>query len=297
MTERNEIIQIGAVKLDCDKEIIGRFSEVIKPESITEMNKTVSRLTGITDEVIASGKPFAEVMEKFRDWCGEAFVFLIWGYYDIRILKSNMSFHGLDLSWLPAYYNIQMIFCEQNNMERRQYSLAYALEFCGIELDAELHDAMNDAEYTALVCRKLDLEKGIEALSKLPSVTSSDADKSSSLVLKRKFRGLGRKEQIWENGMISRPLCPLCAQKMTFEKARSSGNSRYNIKAHCPNDGDFALVIRFSLTPTGTYSVCQQIFELNETTEKMFEKKNKRPFKRRRARRKKSASAADSGAK
>ncbi len=273
---KNEIIQIGAVKLTSEKEKTGIFECIIKPVSLTSMNRMIKQLTGITDEMLDKGESFESAMERFKSFCGEDFVILIWGYDDIRILKSNLMFHGLDTSWLPANYNLQMIFAAQANLEKRQYSLAFALEHFDIKIDEKLHDALNDAEYTAMVCEKLDLEEGIVNMQKMPS-NETTKTKNSNVLTKRKFRYIRRKDDIWQNGFIVRPVCPFCGEKMQYEKPKRIGTWRINIEGHCNTDGDFMITLKISETPQGTYSVNQQIYMLDEKTREYFEgRKSKR---------------------
>ncbi len=267
---KNEIVQIGAVKLNSDKKITDKFISLVKPDGIKAMNKNVAKLTGITDEILKNADGFETVLERFKVWCGEDYVILIWGYDDIRILVNNIKFHGLDVSWLPSHYNAQIMFYSQNKLEKRQYSLSFAKEFCNIGSQGEFHDALNDAEYTALVCATLDLEGGISSMSKGSKTGELSVPKDSGLIKKCKFKPVSSKVQIWENGRISRPACPFCTSKMTFEKAVPNGKFRYNIKAHCPEHGNFAVVIRLSPNQENTYNVYRQIYFLNEETEKMF---------------------------
>ncbi len=275
----NEIIQIGAVKLDEDLKSVDTFEVIIKPKSITSMNKMITRLTGITDEMLEDGVDFEEAMKEFSSWCADDFVFLIWGYDDIRILKNNLKFYGIDMSWLGKSYNLQMIFCSQNNLEHRQYSLSFALEFFGITVNAELHDALNDAQYTAMICARLDVASGIETLDKSQS-GNKDSDKKAGELIKRKFKHIRRKEDIWQNGFIVRPVCPYCNEKMKFKKPVPSGTFRYNIEGLCENHGSFMVVVRMSKTPEETFSVSQQIFTLDEKTRGYFENKQKNHRKR-----------------
>ena len=269
---KNEIIQIGAVKLTENKEKTGVFECIIKPVSLTSMNRMIKQLTGITDEMIDKGESFENAVRRFREFCGDDFVMLIWGYDDIRILKSNLMFHGLDTSWLPANYNLQMIFSHQANLEKRQYSLAFALEHFDIKIDERLHDARVDAEYTAMVCEKLDLVEGISNIRKMPS-SETTKNKNSNVLTKRKFRFIRRKDDIWQNGFIVRPVCPCCGNKMKYEKPKRIGSWRVNIQGHCESDGDFMIVLKISETPQGTYSVNQQIYVLDEKTREYFEGK------------------------
>ena len=228
---KNEIIQIGAVKLSENMEKTGVFECIIKPVSLTSMNRMIKQLTGITDEMLDKGESFEAAIERFREFCGEDFVLLIWGYDDIRILRSNLMFHGFDSSWLPANYNLQMIFASQANLERRQYSLSFALEHFGIEIDERLHDALNDAEYTAMVCEKLDLAEGINNLKLQPSNETNNT-KNAGVLVKRKFRYIRRVDDIWQNGFIVRPVCPCCGQKMNYEKPKRIGLWKINSEAN-----------------------------------------------------------------
>ena len=278
---KNEIIQIGAVKLSESMEKTGVFECIIKPVSLTSMNRMIKQLTGITDEMLDKGESFEAAIERFRDFCGEDYVLLIWGYDDIRILRSNLMFHGFDTSWLPANYNLQMIFSSQANLEKRQYSLSFALEHFGIEIDERLHDALNDAEYTAMVCEKLDLAGGIENLRLRQSNETGSRNKSSALV-KRKFRYIRRVDDIWQNGFIVRPACPCCGEKMKFENPKRIGLWKINIEGHCEKDGDFMVVLKISETPQETISVNQQIYVVDENTREFFEgKKTKRGNRKR----------------
>ena len=278
---KNEIIQIGAVKLSENKEKTGVFECIVKPVSLTSMNRMIKQLTGITDEMLDKGESFVSAIERFKDFCGDEFVILIWGYDDIRILRSNMMFHGLDTSWLPANYNLQLIFASQANLEKRQYSLAFALEHFEIEMDEKLHDALNDAEYTAMVCEKLDLEEGIKNFSLLPSGENTSSEGKGALI-KRKFRYIRRIDDIWQNGFIVRPVCPCCGEKMKYEKPKRIGAWKINIEANCEKDGDFLVVLKISETPQETFSVNQQIFVLDKELRDYLEGKKPKHRSRKR---------------
>ncbi len=294
---KNEIIQIGAVKLDQNKNKVSSFESIIKPVIFTTMNKTIKKLTGITDEMLDSGESFQDAIARFKAWCGEDYVILIWGYDDIRILKNNLAFHGMDDKWLPKNYNLQMIFCAQTGLEKRQYSLQFAVEHFGIELDERLHDALNDAEYTAMVCAKLDMENGIENLILSPASEKTDTGKSNVLI-KRTFRHIRYRDDIWNNRFIVRPVCPCCGEKMKYDSPKRIGNWRINIEGHCETDGDFMIVLRLSETPEKTISVNQQIYMLDENTRLYFEAKHTKRHRKRpsgRGRANKESKTAETG--
>ena len=273
---KNEIIQIGAVKLDENGKTVDTFERIIKPVSLTSMNKVIKQLTGITDEMLDKGEAFGSVIESFKEFCTEQFVLLIWGCDDVRILRNNLKFFGLDEKWIPKYYNLQMIFSMQTGLEKRQYALSFALEHLAISADeSRLHDALYDAMCSALVCEKLDLKNGIENLKHMPT-SENKGEKGSAVLLKRKFRHIKTREDIWANGYIIRPVCPFCGEKMKHEKPKRINNNRIHIEGHCEKDGDFMAVVKISETPQKTFSVSQQMYILDEKTREYFERSKKK---------------------
>ena len=64
---KNEIIQIGAVKLSESMEKTGVFECIIKPVSLTSMNRMIKQLTGITDEMLDKGESFEAALKRDAD--------------------------------------------------------------------------------------------------------------------------------------------------------------------------------------------------------------------------------------
>ena len=56
----NEIIEIGAVKLDEDLETVDTFSCIIRSQIGKKLRGTVKRLTQLTNADISSGMPFTK---------------------------------------------------------------------------------------------------------------------------------------------------------------------------------------------------------------------------------------------
>ncbi len=155
-----EIIQIGAVKLDEKFSVIGTFKIMVSPQYYTQMHEVVSEITKITAEDLRYGFPFKIAFDHFKKWCGDEFILLTWGFDDIKMLRDNMVIHDLDITWIPATYNLQVIFDQQILKEHRQISLTAAMNMVN-ESALEAHDALNDAKNTACICRYLDIDKGL----------------------------------------------------------------------------------------------------------------------------------------
>lgn len=154
----NEIIEIGAVKLDENMKEIDTFSELIKPVVSRKLRSRIKNLTHITNDDIKAGKPFSTVINEFEKWAGDDVVFLTWGDTDIRTLLSNIKvfLKKDDITFLRKYADLQR-YCQCFiNMENiQQAGLSYAAE-C-LQIDAEQfphHRALDDSLLSAECLKK-----------------------------------------------------------------------------------------------------------------------------------------------
>ncbi len=156
----NEIIQIGAAKIDMSAEVTDTFSELIRPFYYPKLNKDVAELTLITNEDLQAARPFPEVLERFRSWCGGDFVFISWSGTDISVLRKNIEKYGLETGWLPPVYDAQLMFDDMEMQEDRSWPLNYALYYFQ-EKPEGMHNALADVISTIKVLKHLDLEDGL----------------------------------------------------------------------------------------------------------------------------------------
>lgn len=148
-----EIVEIGAVKLNSDREMISEFSELIKPQIYQEMHYITSKLVHLQMEELQKGKPFPEVMARFLEWCGDDPIFCTWGSLDLLELQRNMRYYGMPaLSDRPLkFYDIQKLFSLAYEDGKSRRSLEYAIDMMNIKKDIPFHRAFSDAYYTAKV--------------------------------------------------------------------------------------------------------------------------------------------------
>lgn len=206
-----EIIQIGAVKLNKNLEIIDTFKIMVKPKYYRTMHKKVARLTSITDDDLQYGFPFKQALSYFNSWCTQDCIFLTWSGDDVRMLRSNLSMHKVKYYSVPKSYDIQKLFSIQIAKEQRQYSLLQALEILQ-EPACSAHDALHDAINTARVLRHLSPDdgqaygapgigdrtltgNGMQEICEIPFDTRGEA-----------FTALEKREWI----------CPDCGERITF---------------------------------------------------------------------------------
>ena len=239
---RGEVIQIGAVKLDKNMRICGSYQIIVKPRYFKKIHKHVSELTGITQEQMDVGTPLTVAAESFRKWCGEDFAFLTWGPDDIPMLKENFHVNGLDFDWLLNTYDLQQIFSRQTDGAAKQRSLEYAMEYFEIPMNLPAHDALNDAYFTALVAKKLDVEEGIRTYNDfrgefLESGVIGDADAGDD--------GYVTISEMLDDEIVKSPRCPICKKPMEAKsKALHSKGQKYTFHFNCKKDGDMLLVLR-----------------------------------------------------
>jgi len=151
---KNEIIQIGAVKLNEALETVSTFDLIIKPVIYRRMNPYVKRKTNINTRRVGQGTPFVKAIESFHAWVGDDSVLCSWGHDDILALRDNCLFFGFDAIPFNKFINIQQIYMTIGTLTK-QPSLEMAVESLGLAIDTPFHDALSDASYTADIFRKI----------------------------------------------------------------------------------------------------------------------------------------------
>ena len=281
---RGEVIQIGAVKLDKNMNICGSYQIIVKPKYFKKLHKHVSELTGISQEQIDLGTPLPEAAERFRAWCGEDFAFLTWGPDDVPMLKENFIVNELATEWLDSTYDLQLIFNRQTDDEKKQRSLEYAMEHFEIPMNLPAHDALNDAYFTALVAKKLDVAEGIKNYKVndeniLDARVIGDADAGDD--------GYVTIGEMLDDDIVKAPECPLCKRKMRLiSKPLHSKGQRYTFHYGCEKDGEMFLSLKLYRNFNDTWRAKMSFERVNDEKLKEFFESLEKSQLRRRTRRK-----------
>lgn len=153
-----EIIEIGAVKLNHKKQMIGQFHELIHPRIYKEMHRITRDLIHLQMEELEKGDEFIHVADRFLKWCGNDIIYGTWGPLDLTELQRNMAYYHMEpLTCGPlSFLDIQKLFSIAYEDRKSRRSLEYAVDFLGIEKDIPFHRAFSDAYYTAKVLARLD---------------------------------------------------------------------------------------------------------------------------------------------
>ncbi|MEE0809203.1 MAG: 3'-5' exonuclease [Acutalibacteraceae bacterium] len=153
----NQILQIGAVKLDEQFNIIDVFDVIIRSSFSKRVSKRFAELTGITKEMMLGGVPLQNAVIKYNEWIGDDTVTMTWSNSDLYTILSNekLLLKGVKFK-LQKYLDLQKYI--QGEMRilghecNSQISLGNAAEILGVTTEGyELHNAKDDS----LVCATL----------------------------------------------------------------------------------------------------------------------------------------------
>lgn len=166
----NEIIEIGAVMLDDDFNVIDEFSQIIKSQIGKKLRSSVKNLTHITNDDIKTGVYFIDAVHSFQKWIGkEENVIMTWGDGDIRVLLENFRYlyGNKSIPFLSSYADAQKYFESVNDLSKsQQISLVNAADLVGINTgDFSAHRALDDSRLTGECIKKcFDKEKFMQSV-------------------------------------------------------------------------------------------------------------------------------------
>ncbi|MBQ4645046.1 MAG: exonuclease domain-containing protein [Clostridia bacterium] len=266
----NEIIEIGAVKLDEELNEISTFSELIRPVISKKLRSRIKNLTNISNEEVRTGRAFEEVIKEFEEWVGDDAVVMSWGDTDLRTLLTNYKWFlkKNSVTFINKYADLQK-YCQCFiNMENvQQAGLSYAAE-C-LEIDPEKyphHRALDDSILSAECFKKVYNEEKFKEFIKI-----CDRDFYGRLlfhpyVIKNKNDPLIDKNQF-------NCFCEICGGKVETVKKWKFMNQSFRGIFYCANcDREFKVSLRFKkfydyIDIKRSYSEVVHAKEEPETTE------------------------------
>lgn len=290
-----EIIEIGAVKLDSEFNVKGEFDRIIKPKLYKKLHYIVKNLIDVSGEELREGGDFAGVMREFLDWCGDDYIFCIWGNSDLTELQRNMSFYGIDNTFpMPfRFYDIQKLYSILYEDGKTRRSLQHVTEEMHLNENEEFHRAINDARYTAKVMQRIDIRRaeGFYSIDcyRIPSNKSQEIYAVYDTYEKYISRGFRTKEAAFANRELEVCRCYQCGRECQTVIPWFSVNTRvYYALYRCSEHGYVKTRMRLKKADNGKYYVVRIIKAVDENgAEKIREKqraiRDKRKEKRRHA--------------
>lgn len=176
----NEIIEIGAIKLSRTMKELARFKVYVKPSIYKVLNPKICEMTGIKEEDLKEGVSFKEALEGLAGFVEEDSIICSWAKDDIAELIRNADYHNCSsMDWLKEYIDLQE-YCTKVLAEKKSISLKNALNRLRVKVfEQELHDALNDAVYTAEVFRRIYNDRAVKSfiikdIINMPSIMIRD---------------------------------------------------------------------------------------------------------------------------
>lgn len=152
----NEIIEIGAVRINEYGEILSTYESFVKPTLSPRLSGFCKKLTSISQEQIDTARDFPRVIQEFKEWTGmyeSDFYLCSWGSNDKKLFYDECMVHKLESEWTEKCENLktQYDIFKQGKVKGnlKKIVLQEGFEFTGIQ-----HRAISDAENLAKVFLK-----------------------------------------------------------------------------------------------------------------------------------------------
>ncbi|WP_250277909.1 3'-5' exonuclease [[Clostridium] colinum] len=155
---RFEIIQIGAVKLDNNFNILDKINLYIRPNLYKKMHPYVEKITGLSLDFLQDKPLFKDAYIDFEKFLGkEEHIFCVWGTGDLKALYRNLSYYNiLKSDLILKYIDIQNLATKHLKYKKGGcIGLQNAIELLNLPIKEDFHDALNDAIYTAEIFKKI----------------------------------------------------------------------------------------------------------------------------------------------
>lgn len=208
----NEIIEIGAVMIDEDLDVVDTFSVLIKSQLSTKLSGRVKNLTHISNEDMYGGISISKAISDFSKWVdGKDCVFMSWGNGDIRVMLDNLHFF-CDIDGIPfisKYADLQKYCQTQLKLSNsQQIGLSAAATLFGIDVsEYSTHRALDDSLLSWRCFRKC---YNADALSSF--IFTCDSDFYRRLLFKAKYITNINDERIDRSKMVC--FCDDCRKRM-----------------------------------------------------------------------------------
>jgi inhibitor of KinA sporulation pathway (predicted exonuclease) len=239
-----EIIEIGAVKLDADRQYVDSFHKLIAPQVYHTLHFVTKELINVTMNDLKNGDNYEDAIKEFIEWCGEDFMFCTWGSMDLTELQRNNKFYNIPYKFpYPFfYYDLQKSYSLCYDDGRSRVSLETAIEAMGIEKEDSFHSAYNDAKYTAKIMTAMEFNKvkiytSVDTFI-IPRTRKEEISINYGTYGKFISKGYEDKDDLIKDSYIFSAKCFLCGQNTKKKIKWFSGNQKsYYCAVRCELHG------------------------------------------------------------
>jgi inhibitor of KinA sporulation pathway (predicted exonuclease) len=139
-----EIVQIGAVKVDGNFNAGDSFNVLVRPRLNPVLSPYLERLTGITNQTLnAEGVDLTEAYRAFLAF-GEGLPIVAFGRDDL-VFIDNLRLYGIsDAPPLPPYFNVKT-WMEELGIDTRELHACDVAPSAGVSFSGHRHNGLDDA--------------------------------------------------------------------------------------------------------------------------------------------------------
>jgi len=162
----DKIIEVAAVRL-VDNNVVDTFHSMINPE--IDIPYEITKLTGITNEMVANAPKTTEVMKLFSEFLQEDCLVAHNAPFDLAFIREQFSIIGRNIS-NPIVDTLLLSREMLKNLKK--HNLGAVSDYFQIQIKKQ-HRALDDANATAMIFinfKKMLEEKGVRKLSDVNSV-------------------------------------------------------------------------------------------------------------------------------
>ena len=269
----NQILQIGAVRLDGNFNITDTFEQTVRSSVSKKVSGRFAALTGITTEKMRDGIPFDEAVDRYNEWAGKDTVTMTWSDSDLYSIKENEEclLSGGRRFAVEKYLDLQKFvqgeLKKAGYEDKNQISLSAAAQLLGVDTEGlELHTAKDDSLLCVALLKKCYNKESFEPFIR----DTGDPEFYRRLRFKPYAISNINDERIDKSQLVF--YCDKCGAKASRTSAWRYRNRWFAAKFTCPK-----CARRFSgrLTFKKTYDdvlVRRRICEIKTAPEKTAEK-------------------------
>lgn len=152
LKNKNEIIEIGAVCINENKEIQSEFCAFVKPLLNPELSVFCKQLTSIRQSDVDESEAFSIVVEQFKNWINlqEDYLLCSWGFYDKKQLVHDCQLHGAETTWLDKHISLKHQHAKIRQL-KKPMGMSGALHLENLSLEGTHHRGIDDARNIAKI--------------------------------------------------------------------------------------------------------------------------------------------------
>lgn len=291
-----EIIEIGAVKVNEQFDILGEWHEMIQPQEYMQLQFKVREILGISEKELSEGVRFQTACREFLKWCGEDYKFVTWGCQDLTELQRNIKHFGVSYKFPKPflYYDLQKLYSIAYDDGKSRINLKNAISNMRIEETEDFHSAITDARYTARVLCKMGIDGTFEKTRKYMSVDAYEIPASRREEIYLNFgnygkyisKGFATREEAAKDRVVRSCKCYVCKKNMCRVIKWFSTNAKmYYGLFMCPEHGLIKGRVKVRQADSGLYYATKILKLTDEEGAKKIQLRQEKERENRRKRR------------